>query len=59
MKNPLHMIDGYKQIIGLVILGMGSALNAIGSTEIGVPLVEAGGVIAGFGALHKAFKKGT
>ena len=56
MKNPLHMIDGYKQIIGLVILGIGSALNVAGMPDIGGPLVQAGGVIAGVGAFHKALK---
>jgi len=56
MRDPLNIINGYKQIIGLVILGIGSALDVAGMTEIGQPLIEAGGVIAGVGALHKAIK---
>jgi hypothetical protein len=51
------MINGYKQIIGLVILGLGSAINTAGYPDMGQPLVEAGGVIAGIGALHQGYKR--
>lgn len=54
--NPLFLLNGYKQIIGLVILGVGSALKAAGFSDLGEPLVEVGGVLAGIGAAHKAVK---
>lgn len=56
--NPLLMLNGYKQIIGLVVFGVGSALKALGLEDIGEPMTEVGGVIAGIGAAHKLTKGG-
>jgi len=55
--QPIRMINGYKQILGLVIFGIGSAMKAAGYAELGIPLLEFGGVLAGVGAMHKAFKQ--
>lgn len=53
--NPLLFLNGYKQIAGLVIFGLGCALDLAGVDWAG-SLRDFGGVLAGIGAAHKAAK---
>ena len=52
----MGFLNGYKQIAGLVLFGIGSALELAGMGEYGKPLMEVGGILAGIGAAHKAIK---
>ena len=53
--NPLLFLNGYKMLMGLILFGVGSAMEAM-DIPGGEPLKEFGGILAGIGAAHKAVK---
>jgi len=52
----LLLLSGYKTWIGLILMGVGSILELVGSAEIGEPLKNIGGLLAGIGGAHKLAK---
>jgi len=54
---PLLLLSGYKTWAGLVLFGIGAAFDLAGFADVGNPMQEIGGILAGFGALHKIVKK--
>ena len=55
--NPLLFLNGYKMLMGLILFGVGSAMEAM-DVPGGEPLKSFGGILAGIGASHKIAKGG-
>ncbi len=53
----MQFLNGYKTWLGLVLTGIGSALELAGLSGIGSPVKDIGGVVAGVGGLHKMVKR--
>ena len=54
---PLLLLSGYKTWAGLVLFGIGAVLDLAGFADVGKPMQDVGGILAGFGALHKIVKQ--
>ena len=55
--NPFLFLNGYKMLVGLILFGVGSAMEAM-DVPGGEPLKSFGGILAGIGASHKIAKGG-
>lgn len=56
--NPLLLFNGFKTLIGLVVLGVGGVMALAGADD-GKTVMDIGAAIAGIGALHQSLKKGN
>jgi hypothetical protein len=54
---PLVLFSGYKTWAGLVLFGIGAALDLAGMSDVGKPVQDFGGILAGIGSFHKLVKK--
>ena len=54
---PLLLLSGYKTWAGLVLFGIGAVLDLAGFADVGKPMQDVGGILAGIGAGHKIVKK--
>ena len=54
---PFLIFSGYKTWAGLVLFGIGAAFDLAGFADVGNPMQEIGGILAGIGAGHKIVKK--
>jgi len=54
---PLVLLSGYKTWAGLVLFGIGAAFDLAGFADVGNPMQEIGGILAGIGSFHKLVKK--
>ena len=53
--NPLLFLNGYKMLMGLILFGVGSAMEAM-DVPGGEPVKSLGSILAGIGASHKLMK---
>ena len=54
---PFLIFSGYKTWAGLVLFGIGAVLDLAGLADIGKPIQDFGGILAGIGSFHKLVKK--
>ena len=54
---PFLIFSGYKTWAGLVLFGIGAAFDLAGFADVGNPMQEIGGILAGIGSFHKLVKK--
>lgn len=53
--NPLLLFNGFKALIGLVVMGVGGVM-ALSGADAGPTVMDIGAAIAGIGAGHKLAK---